>query len=194
MSSVRGLNSLQASISPMVNKTLTTLLRFSSNHRNMTAEQLNIALGDPNTPPLPNFTPQEWRNIFSFICVFVLVATIGYKIVEHLGLLCNKEKMSISRPIYWIATKYNEIAKKEVLPIYRPPKAKESPYIGPEPTSPTLPNCPRLDGAERGQNIMFRLRQPLVRPQEPSENTTTETRITIVTVVENNGRPPLHPK
>jgi len=151
-----------------------------------------MAFGDLNTAP--DFTPEQWRNIFSFICVFVLVATIGYKMVEHLGLLCQKEKMSISRPIYWIANKYNEIAKKEVLPIYRPAKAKESPYIGPEPTSPTLPTCPRLDGAERGQNIMFRLRQPLMRPIEPSDNTTTETRITIVTVVENNSRTLQDPK
>ena len=192
MNSVRGLNSLQASIAPMINNTIHKLLRFSNTARNITAEELNMAFGDLNTAP--DFTPEQWRNIFSFICVFVLVATIGYKMVEHLGLLCQKEKMSISRPIYWIANKYNEIAKKEVLPIYRPAKAKESPYIGPEPTSPTLPTCPRLDGAERGQNIMFRLRQPLMRPIEPSDNTTTETRITIVTVVENNSRTLQDPK
>ncbi len=158
----------------------------------MTAEQLNIALGDPNTQPIPNFTSQEWHNIFSFVCVFVLVTIIGYKIVDQIGLLCQKEKMNINQPINWIANKYNEIAKKDVLPITRPTKAKESPYIGPEPTSPTLPTCPRLDGAERGQNIMFRLRQPFIRPQEPDENTTTETRITIVTVVENNSTPRTH--
>lgn len=192
MSSVRGLNSLQASIAPIINNTIHKLLRFSNTPRNITAEQLNMAFGDLNTGP--DFTPEQWRTIFSFVCVFVLVATIGYKMVEHYGLLCHKDKMSISRPIYWIANKYNEIARKEVLPIYRPAKAKESPYIGPEPTSPTLPTCPRLDGAERGQNIMFRLRQPLMRPIEPSDNTTTETRITIVTVVENNGRTSQGPK
>ncbi len=192
MSSVRGLNSFQASIVPMINNTIHKLLRFSNIPRNITTEELNMAFGDLNTAP--DFTPEQWRTIFSSVCVFVLVATIGYKMVEHYGLLCQKDKMSISRPIYWIASKYNEMARKEVLPIYRPAKAKESPYIGPEPTSPTLPTCARLDGAERGQNIMFRLRQPLMRPIEPSDNTTTETRITIVTVVENNGRTSQGPK
>jgi hypothetical protein len=192
MTSVRGSDSIQASTTPIINKTMGQLLRFSNIHRNMTAEELNMAFGDLNTGLIPDYTFAEWLNIISFLSVFCLVGLIGWKIVEHITLQWNKDKMSIRTPINWFTTKYHELTHKEVLPITRPAKAKESPFVGPEPTPPALPSCPRLDGAERGQNVMLRVRSTpsFIRPQEET-NTTTETRITIVTVVGNNGKPPL---
>lgn len=193
MTSVRGSDSIQASTTPIINKTMSQLLRFSNIHRNMTAEELNMALGDPYSSLLPNLTVQEWKNVLSFLIAFSIVGIIGWKIVEHLTLQWSKEKMSLNSPINWLTTKYRELMYKEILPLTRPTKAKESPFVGPEPAPPALPSCPRLEGAERGQNIMFRVRsQPaFIRPQEEPQNTTTETRITIVTVVGNNGKPPL---
>lgn len=182
-------NSIQASTTPAA-KTMGHLLRISIRPRNITAEGLNMALGDLNAGPIPDYTFTEGLNILSFIAVFCLAGLIGWKIIEHIGLQWNKDKMSIRTPINWLTTKYRELTRKEVLPMTRPTKAKESPFVGPEPMPPTLPTCPRLEGAERGQNIMFRVRSTpgFIRPQEEPQNTTTETRITIVTVV---GKPPL---
>ena len=192
MTSVRGSDSIQASTTPIINKTMGHLLRFSSGHRNLTAEEFNMAFGDV-TGPITSYTFNEWLNIISFLIVFSFACFIGWRMAEHLGLQCSKDKMSLRTPINWLSTKYRELTYKEVLPMHRPQKAKESPFVGPEPMPPALPTCPRLDGAERGQNIMFRLRGPLIRPLE-EVSTSTETRITIVTVFENNGKPPLAPK
>jgi hypothetical protein len=182
-------NSIQASTTPPA-KTMGHLLRISIRPRNITAEELNMALGDLNTGLIPDYTFTEGLNILSFIAAVCLAGLIGWKVVEHLTLQCSKEKMSIYTPFNWLTLKYRELTRKEVLPMTRPAKAKESPFVGPEPTPPALPTCPRLEGAERGQNIMFRVRSTpgFIRPQEEPQNTTTETRITIVTVV---GKPPL---
>jgi hypothetical protein len=193
MASIRGVpDSVQASTTPIINKTMGHLLRFS--YRNMTAEEVNMAFGDLNTTPIPTYTFTEWLNIISFIAVLGFGCIIGWMIVERLELQCSKEKMSFRAPINWLTSKYRELIHKEVLPMTRPSKAKESPFVGPEPTPPLLPSCPRLEGAERGQNVMFRVRSTpgFIRPQEEPQNTTTETRITIVTVIGNNGKPPLY--
>ncbi len=100
--------------------------------------------------------------------------------------------VNIPNPFNWIMNKYKQWKFAEVLPTIRPKKAKESPFCGPLQTPPILPSCPRLDGAEKGQNIMFRFRGPTNSRIESEGD--TETRITIVAVVENNSKPPLPPR
>jgi hypothetical protein len=63
----------------MINNTIHKLLRFSSTPHNFTAEQLNMAFGDTPTALTPDLTPEQWQNIFSFICVFVLVGIGGVR-------------------------------------------------------------------------------------------------------------------
>jgi hypothetical protein len=76
--------------------------------------------------------------------------------------------------------------KNEVLPMYYPKKAKQSPFVSAMPMPQILPQCPRLEGAEKGQNnLQVRFSIPYRRFQS-SENLPAEAehRITITTTVE----------
>ncbi len=64
----------------------------------------------------------------------------------------------------------------EVLPVVNKKKAKESPFIGPYHTTIT-PNIPKLENSTQ----VFRFRSPF------KQDISSETRITIVTTVENNN-------
>lgn len=199
--------SIQASLSPSVqvilNKTMNTLgntLRNSLPNHNMTAEEMNMAMGDPNSTQLPDIKSDQLYIILSFIIVFSIIGGIvfilGDKAINALALNVNKHNINSLNSINWLKNKYKKYMTKEVLPVNRPKKAKESPFVSSMPTPPLLPTCPRLDGAEKGQNIMFRFRGP-ANTRIESSNTSlndNETRITIVAVVEGNSRPPLPPK
>jgi hypothetical protein len=200
MSSIRGLNtSVQATPSPsplilnMTNNALTAYLRSNAYHPNMTAEQLNILLGDPSSPVPINLTLKEIYNIISFVLAFILVSYGIYSIVNYLNKKgINNNYLFTLSSINWIKNKYNEYTTKQVLPLYRPKKAKESPFVNSMPMPQILPQCPRLEGAEKGQNLMFKLSVPYRRFQS-SENLPAETehRITITTTVEqSNSLPP----
>jgi len=179
------------SLSEMVlNKTValvTSALRI--HHSNHITEELTMAMGDPTPSQVDNIKTFDVFPIVSFICI----GAIGYFI---LAVVYNKhninEVINTAKPTTWISNKYNEIVSKDVLPVTRPKKAKESPFISTLPTPLILPTCPRLDGAEKGQNIMFRFRGPQRARIESSEmtNDDNETRITIIAVL---GKPPLPP-
>jgi hypothetical protein len=196
MSSIRGLNNstIQATPSPstsvlnMTSSALNAYLRSNTYQPNMTTEQLNILLGDPSSPILENLTQKEIYNIISFMLVFMLVCSLGYYIVHYLDKkdITLKNYLPTLTPITnWIKNKYVTNNNTQVLPLYRPKKAKESPFVGSMPTPPILPHCPNLEGAERGQNnIMFRVSVPYRRFQS-SDNLPAESehRITITTTV-----------
>lgn len=174
-----------------MNQSISTVLRGQVNS---TEQKFNM-----DSIPFPD-TATQIRHIAEFMIMFGIVGLIflalSLKVTALIKEKCNKEKLHILSPFMWIKNKYNEWAKKgDILPVFRPKKAKESPFVGPIQTPPLLPSCPRLDGAEKGQNIMFRFRGPN-NAKIDSEATTgdNETRITIVTIVENGGKPPLVPK
>jgi hypothetical protein len=193
MSSIRGLNtSIQASPSPsptilnMTSNSLIVYLRNNAYHPNITADNLNTLLSEPNSPILDKLTQKEIYNIISFVLAFVLVSYVGYFIVNYLNKKgINSDYLLTLSIINWINSKYREYNKTEVLPLYRPKKAKESPFVSSMPMPQILPQCPNLEGAERGQNLMFKLSVPYRRYQS-SENLPAETehRITITTTVE----------
>jgi hypothetical protein len=199
--------SFQASLSPniqvILNKTMTTVgnaLRNSLPNHNTTVEGLNMALGDPNSSQIPDIKSDQLYAIVSFIIVASIIGGIvfilGDKAITVLALKVNKNKLQIPSPMGWIKKLYNEYSTKQILPTVRLKKAKESPFVSSMPTPPMLPTCPRLEGAEKGQNIMFRFRGP-ANARIESSNTSlndNETRITIVAVVEGHNRPPLPPK
>jgi hypothetical protein len=180
--------------------TINNALRNSLPNHNMTAEEMTIALGDPNTSQIPDIKSEQLYNIISFIVVFSIIGGVililGDKAINALALKMDTNKVNILSPVSWLKNKYNKYVKTDTLPTSRPKKAKESPFVSSMPTPPLLPTCPRLDGAEKGQNIMFRFRGP-ANARIESSNTSlndNETRITIVAVVEGNSRPPLPPK
>jgi hypothetical protein len=112
------------------------------------------------------------------LVIGVLFYSLGYQIGDALALRHAKEKLHIPNPSKWLKNKYKLYLAKQVLPTLRP-KEKESPVVGPDPVSPILPKCPKLDGAEKGKNIMFRVRAPYSAPDNEIEITTNETKITI---------------
>lgn len=190
MSALRASPSPSLQVAPyiqvVVNKTkmgITTLLRNSVSTHNSTINELNMAMGDPNPTSVDAFTSMSTYDIMTVITVFAVLMFIGYiGFCVAAQMPCNNE---------WIQNKYNSFVKKEILPVTRPKKAKESPFVGPINTPSVLPYCPRLDGSEKGQNIMFRFRGPTNTRFESTNtsHTDNETRITIVAVLENNGRP-----
>jgi hypothetical protein len=205
MSSVRGINvsSVQASPSPfpspspsshflnMTNNALTVYLRNSGLHHNMTTEEITIALGDPSPPAFNNVTSDQ----IILICALIVCCSLGVliaHILEKKGIIHNiKLKLLTLKPIIWLKSKYVEINKNEVLPMYRPKKAKESPFVTSMPMPQLLPQCPRLEGAEKGENLMFKLSVPY-RRFHSSENLPEESehRITITTTVEQTPKQP----
>lgn len=201
MSSIRGLNTstIQATPSPspsssvlnMTSNALTVYLRNSPSRHNMTAEEINIALGDPSPPSLQQLNNDQIMAVCGFIIICSLGCLLGY-IFEKYGVY-NKlqHKIHIPTSINWIRNKYVEMTKEHVLPVYRPKKAKESPFVSSMPMPQILPQCPNLEGAEKGQNLMFKLSVPYRRFQS-SENLPAETehRITITTTVEQSKTQP----
>jgi hypothetical protein len=195
MSSVRGLNTstIQATPSPspssvlnMTNNALIVYLRNSPQRHNMTAEEINIALGGD---PSPSSLQQLRNDQIIAVCGFIIICSLGWLlgyIFEKSGVYNKlKHKIHIPSSINWIRNKYVEMTKEHVLPVYRPKKAKESPFVSSMPMPQILPQCPNLEGAEKGQNLMFKLSVPYRRFQS-SENLPAETehRITITTTVE----------
>ncbi len=200
MSSIRGLNTstIQATPSPspssvlnMTNNALIVYLRNSPQRHNMTAEEINIALGDPSPPSLQQLNNDQIIAMCGFIIICSLGCLLGY-IFEKYGVYNKlKHKIHIPSSINWIRNKYVEMTKEHVLPVYRPKKAKESPFVSSMPMPQILPQCPNLEGAEKGQNLMFKLSVPYRRFQS-SENLPAETehRITITTTVEQTKSQP----
>lgn len=192
MSSIRGLNSptLQAAPNPspiilnMTNNTLTSYLRSNTYNQNNTADKLNILLSDLPSPILDNLTQKEIIIIISFILAFMLVTFIWYNIIHYLDKKgINRNYLFTLNPLNWIKKKYTNNNKMEVLPMYRPKKAKESPFVSAMPMPQILPQCPRLEGAEKGQNnLQVRFSIPYRRLQSSSDNLPAEEhRITITT-------------
>ena len=155
------------------------------------------------TEILPILHENVWVNLKSLenlsvgiiqlaLAFFLLQACAICLVQTRTRIKQENKKLNIPNPFTWLMNKYTQWKYMEILPIIRPKKAKESPFCGPQQTPPILPTCPRLDGAEKGQNIMFRFRGPTNSRIESEEG--TETRITIVAVVENNNKPPLMPK
>lgn len=176
-----------------INTYFHSALRYSFSPKNATSEEINMALGDPNVNFIPDIDPKILFNLTSVIVLLGISILIGIrlgKIVEQL--LTNKMKgdpIALS-PITWIKSKYYQYTNAQVLPLYRPRKAKESPFVGPVPP-PILPTCPRLDGAEKGQNLQVRFSIPYRRfPSSDDLTSNDEHRITITTVVESAKKDP----
>lgn len=169
---------------------ITSVFRNSMYNHNMTAEEMNMAMGDLNSSSILSISEEDILTIFTTLSMFAAVIFVVWVIMGIISSYSNKDKLNIAKPIKWISNKYSEMTTKEILPTIRLKKAKQSPFVSSAPISPTLPSCFRLDGAEKGQNIMFRFRGPVNSRIESSDTTNTdnETRITIVAVVENNHR------
>jgi hypothetical protein len=170
-------------------------------------QSLTLRGGHPNnTEMIPLITESTIYNLETIqrIAFGVIQLGVAFFLLQTCAMciVANRKKqkqenvsVNIPNPYTWVMNKYKQWRFAEVLPTIRPKKAKESPFCGPLQTPPILPTCPRLDGAEKGQNIMFRFRGPTnSRIESESTNSDTETRITIVAVVENNSKPPLAPK
>jgi hypothetical protein len=194
MSSFRGLNSTLSTPSPsppksllnLTSNALTVYLRSSAYHPNMTSEEITLALGDPSIPSIPKLNNDE----IILMCGLIICCSLGVllaHILEKNGITQHiKQKILTLDLTMWIKSKYVELTKKNVLPLYHPKKAKESPFVSSMPMPQILPQCPRLEGAEKGQNnLQVRFSIPYRRFHSsddlPSE---AEHRITITTVVE----------
>ena len=90
---------------------------------------------------------------------YVMLACILLLLADMARLRYSKDKPLIPNPKQWFKNKYTMHISPQILPTHNI-KAKESPMVGPDPVSPALPTCPKLDGAEKGKNIMFRVRAP----------------------------------
>lgn len=119
-------------------------------------------------PPLPI----EIAAGLILLIIGGLLYSLGYQIGDALVLRHAKDKLYIPNPSKWLKNMYKLYMAKQVLPtMYTKPSTDDS-----DPVSPVLPKCPKLDGAEKGKNIMFRVRAPC-------PNTTSETKITISSLV-----------
>lgn len=181
MPPIRGLNNATASPSTNItNNVLTMYLRNSPNYHNITAYE--HTLGDPTVQIPFEFSSSQ----IVAVCAFIIVCSLGVLIAQTL------ERKGITHKLKLYTLKYiaqlKELNKQEVLPVYHPKKAKESPFVSsmpaPQTLSQGLAQCPRLEGVE---NLMFKLSVPYRRFQS-SENlpNDAEHRITITTFVENS--------
>jgi hypothetical protein len=193
---VRGLNNtIQVNSSiykSLSNRTTNALVIYlnNTNYHNMTSEEINMALGDPTANYLPELTTNQLINIASFVIPFILIGIIAIQVGTYLHHKIKKDKMTILTPINWIKNKYYSYNNKELLPTVRPKKAKESPFISALPTPPVLPLCPRLEGAEKGQNnLQVRFSIPYRRFQSTDNLPAEEHRITITTIVDSTHPP-----
>jgi hypothetical protein len=156
-------------------------LRINSSDR-ITPEEVNIALGDLYTTPLPVITKNDTYTVIVFIFVVIMAAFSVVFILDHL--------LSKYRNVTNIQEKDNttpSITNKEVTRISNSKnKAKESPFIDYSISiPPTQPTFYKLDKAEKGQNISLNYRLPYRRNIE-SDMKGHETKITIL-VQENNS-------
>lgn len=189
---VRGTNTSTTSPTPsatlnITNNALTIYLRNSALHPNMTAEELNIAFGDPSIPTIPKLN----NDTIILICSLIILCSLGAFIahtLEKKGIIQKlKLKLLTLSPAVWIKNRYVEMNRNEVLPMYRPKKAKQSPFVGAMPTPQNLPQCPRLEGVEKGQNnLQVRFSIPYRRFQSSENLPAEEHCITITTTVEKN--------
>lgn len=156
----------------------------------MTAEELNMTLGDPTVNLLPDIDPTLLFNIIVILSGSAIIAYILSRLVTQFITEMTKDKINIPNPLQWFKNKYSQYKNEQVLPLYRPKKAKESPFVGPMPPV-VLPSCPILDGAEKGQNLKVRFSIPYRRfPSSENLVTSDEHRITITTVVESTPKDP----
>ena len=157
-----------------LNKTLTTITPAIRNLRspyNTTSKELTLFMGNQNIKPL--ITKNSYNlTIIAIIGIIGIIGLILFIISEKIYMNYKKDKI------------YKGNTKKEILPIIS--SKKESLFIGLKSIPDVLPNCARLDSAEKGQNIMFRFRGP-VSAQFESKRTLQDdnnnTQITIVTVM-----------
>ena len=177
-----------SNITYVFNKSVTTVTSVLTNLRaphNVTSKQLTLFMGNQNLKPFVTTNNVSILSIMSVIVAIGLIGFVLFTITEQMDLKFKKEKIDIHSPINWIMNMYKGYTKKEIIPITSPKKAKESPFIAPIPTPSVLPNCDKLDGVEKGQNIMFRFRGPISARFE-STNALYEddkTHFTIVTIV-----------
>ncbi len=99
-----------------------------------------------------------------FVLLVVLTIIIGYYTIT-IKMKDTKAFMNVCKR-----------NKTDILPVVNKKKAKESPFIGPYHTTIT-PNIPKLENSTQ----VFRFRSPI------KQEISSETRITIVTTVENNN-------
>jgi hypothetical protein len=126
-----------------------------------------------STPSSLDYPKMNMPLPIAIVLAFMLL--IGVALLFHIGIMCSDSlKINVSKdklnPARWFRNKYRFYVANEVLPTLEP-KEKESPTVGPDPVSPVLPKCPKLDGAEKGKNLMFRFRAPTMTPDSAVEIT-----------------------
>lgn len=176
--------------------------KYYFKHSKMSLRQINNSTYSSNIiSPFLNFTLSyenltygnlTQRNLRSEVIPRIDSFNIDYKVVSVVIILSaiiyisyvSLISQSYKSPIYNILRTNKE--NQQVLPRYHPIKAKDSPFMTAE-IPKLLPTCPRLDGAEKGQNILFKLSVPYRRhPSLTSLATDDDHHITITTVVEGN--------
>ncbi len=144
---------------------------FRTNSPEMiTPEEINIALGDMYSTPLPQVSMSDVYSVLLIVIVGLIVVFTIVFILDHLLAKYN------SVTTY---TQENMAPSKEVQRISNHKhKAKESPFIDYTVSiPPTQPTFYKLDKAEKGQNISLTL--PYRRNIE-SDTKGHETKITIL--------------
>jgi hypothetical protein len=170
MTTIRGYTfQASPSLSSNPNNTITLYLRSSSNEENSMTDKFNILLGD-SSAPIPQNIELHQFNIFFIIIICLACIFILYNI---------KDIILTFSPQDSIKNNY------KIIPFHNLKKAKESPFILPMQTPHILPDCPRLESAERGQNMMVKFSIPYRRFQSSNnlQETNDEDRITITTLV-----------
>ena len=163
----------------ITNNAITRYIRNTAYNPNVTVDhhlgELNMAIEDLMDMVLLT------RNQIIGICGFIIACSLGILIVYILEKKGITQKLNLPNPIDWIKNKYVQNTNN-ILPMYRPRKAKQSPFISSMPMPQILPICPQLEGVEKGNNVKFKLSVPYRRFQS-SENLPEETehRITITT-------------
>lgn len=150
----------------------------------MTTEELNLALGDPTANYLPEITISQLTTYATYIIPIMLLVLIIVGITNHIQVETIKNKLQIPSLVCWAKNVYDDYTVKQVLPLHKKKKAKESPFIGSQPTPLILPSCPGLENAEKGQNLKFQFSIPYRRFQSTENLANEEHRITITTVVQ----------
>lgn len=188
-------NTLTKMITSNLTNYIAKALRYNAPDRNASTLELNMSLGDmtiPNDDELLSKLVELMGKytvpllILSFIAIVIYGSYIElqrYRLKNENEIAINKEYTI--NPISWAVRKWQNYKESKIqLPRYHIKKAKESPCITAQ-IPKVLPNCARLDGAEKGQNIMLRLSVPYRRiKSSESLESDDEHRITITTLVE----------
>ena len=179
------MNSTMPSVSTYINKALRYM---PSVPYNVTTEELNMLVGDPNQT-LIDFNSIDIKEGLKTLSFGIFIGAIAFiiltAIINEMTIVVFKNgKYQIPNPITELKKYYKE--KHIQLPLYRSKKAKESPFIRAE-IPPILPDCPRLDRAEKGQNIFsVPYRRLTSRDRIMSDE---EIKITITATVEGLTKP-----